>query len=245
MADVHGGFGTNHVGDCYHGSLMADHRDDSGGPATRRNYGRVGRLYEWMAREEQGGLPSWKAEQVERLRPGERVLYAGVGPGFDALAAAAKGCDVTCIDLATNMLRRCEARFGQAGLTGRFIVGSVLEHDQAADYDAVVANFFLNIFEPAVMRRMLGHLVALLRPGGVLMIGDFRPGRGWGLTELWARVNYRIAILFFGAFGLSPWQAMHDYRPLLEDLGLRIESVQDYRGLAWLPKGYRGIVARK
>lgn len=213
--------------------------------STRRNYQRVGRLYEWMANDEARRLPPWKADQVAAMQGDERVLYAGAGPGFDAMAAASKGCDVTCIDIASNMLARAEQRFKAAGLVGRFVADDLLEHTDAAGYDIVVANFFMNIFEPSLMIRMLDQLIALTRQGGRLMIADFIPAVGWGPSSLWARFNYRFAIGFFGLFRLSPWQPMHDYLPPLIERNIQIASVHDYPGMPLLPAGYRGIVTIK
>ena len=126
----------------------------------------------------------------------ERVLYAGVGGGEDAVMAARKGAHVTVIDLSPRMLAKASERIAAAGLEGQVecIRGDILEHDRHGYYDVVCANFFLNVFVEPVMREMMQYLVSLLRPGGMLLIADLAPVEG----PIWQRMARRI---YFGVAG--------------------------------------------
>jgi len=196
-----------------------------------RNYDSIHRLYAWLSNDSPKRLPPWKAVQLDQLQPGQRVLYVGVGPAFDAMAAAAHGCEVTCIDLAGDMLGRAEQRFARAGLHATFIKGDVLTHEPAEPYDAIVANFFFNMFTPDHARQFLHRFSHVLHPQGRLFISDFKP------TGFIATLNYRFALMFFASLGLARWQPMNDCVALLSETGWSVESVRDFG------RRYRAITA--
>jgi NADPH-dependent 2,4-dienoyl-CoA reductase/sulfur reductase-like enzyme len=49
----------------------------------------------------------------------------------------------------------------------------ILEFDEAAEYDQVVANFFLNVFPEDFMITVMKHLTTLVKPDGYFVVGDF------------------------------------------------------------------------
>ena len=87
-----------------------------------------------------------KQAMVDRINPGDNVLFAGVGHGKDATQAARKDARVTVVDLSETMLEKFTK--GIAPYTFKYPVKQI--HDNifnvAADekYDFVFANFFLN-----------------------------------------------------------------------------------------------------
>jgi ubiquinone/menaquinone biosynthesis C-methylase UbiE len=67
-----------------------------------------------------GQIYAAKASQLVPMRSGDRVLYAGVGPGEDAALAERLGAKVTCIDVAPKMLQKVESRFQSEPQRGCF-----------------------------------------------------------------------------------------------------------------------------
>src|SRR5262245_46786191 len=68
--------------------------------ATTNNYDRVASLYDILSHVYSGGqIRACKAAQLTHIKPTDRVLYAGVGGGEDALEAARLGASVTVVDL--------------------------------------------------------------------------------------------------------------------------------------------------
>src|SRR5205823_2067855 len=107
---------------------------------SQLNYNRVARIYETLGYIYSGRqIYDAKASQMAEIRPRDRVLYAGVGPGEDALLAARQGARVTCLDLSAAMLRQAESRLAREGLSAEFVQGDVLQHDRLEYYDVVVA----------------------------------------------------------------------------------------------------------
>lgn len=93
--------------------------------------------------------------------PGVRVLDVGTGPGFVALAAAARGADVRAVDQSAAMV----AHAREAGVDAVQSGVETLSFEDGC-FDAVVAGYVLNhLPRPAVGVASLGRV---LRPGGRL-----------------------------------------------------------------------------
>ena len=73
----------------------------------RYGYGRVAAIYDELADfYSRGRISETKRLSTQVLKPGDRVLYPGVGRGVEAVAAAALGAEVMGIDVSEAMLRR-------------------------------------------------------------------------------------------------------------------------------------------
>lgn len=190
---------------------------------TRYSYDRFAWCYEWIASViSLGAIPRVKASQVVALEPGQRVLYVGVGAGEDALLAARRGVDVTCLDLSRPMLRRVAKRLDNAGLKAELVHDDILDHTISAPYDAVVANFVLNVFSEETLVVVMRHLASLLAPGGRLLIADFTPpGRNPARRLLYA-AYYRPINWLAWALRLCALHPIYDYSDYLDVTGLRL-----------------------
>ena len=211
---------------------------------TRNNFNFVAQFYDGLSHVYSGGqIRACKESQVAHLRAGDRVLYAGVGGGEDATLAALHGAHVTVIDLAPSMLARAQRRFESAGVADRVnvICGDILQHDHADGYDAVVANFFLNVFSEPVMKQILGHLAGQVKPGGALLIADFAPRTG-SLAQ-WAYWNF--ALYSFKLLANNALHEIYDYSRYLAPLGLRLDETRDFKLFGRGPAWYRTLKASK
>ena len=97
------------------------------------DFGQIARTIEHVAEEFMARLP---------LNPGARVLDLACGTGNLALIAARRGCVVSGIDIASNLLEQARARASAAGLHIRFEEGDV-EALKFADgqFDAGISMF--------------------------------------------------------------------------------------------------------
>lgn len=212
-------------------------------PSSGR-FDRAAWFYEPLARlYSLGQIEAAKASQLEFMKAGDRVLYVGVGAGEDAALSAAKGVQLTCIDLSDRMLARARAKVDRAGLSAEFLRGDVLQHDRKNYYDVVTANFFLNCFERGPMRRMLHHLASLVRPGGRLLIADVAVPSGSRFQQVTHRTYNGIGIVLYWAMGLVPLHPIYDYRRYFDESKLRCDSIQDFRVLPFGPVSFQAIEA--
>lgn len=122
--------------------------------------------------------------EVADLPPGSLVLDAGCGPGLVAEQLLEAGHRVVGFDLSTEMIGRAKVRCSRFGDRGVFLVGSI--HDEGpsafAPFDASISRYVLH-HVPDPMQ-FAARQVALLRPGGVLVLSDHstdpEPGaRAW------------------------------------------------------------------
>ncbi len=188
-------------------------------------YGSIAAIYDGLAAlYSLGRIAASKSFQVDAVETGDRILYAGVGRGEDALEAVRRGARVTAVDLSEVMLGRLANRLDQESLDGELVCGDVAKHVPAETYDVVVANYFLNLFEVDRAQEMLERLAGHVRPGGSLWLTDFARPEGGFLARLICELHYRPANWIAWALGFCALHPILDYAPMIERAGLRIHA---------------------
>jgi len=200
-------------------------------------YERLGQLYS------AGKIYAAKASQIQEMKPGDAVLYVGVGPGEDALLAGRLGAEVTCIDLAPKMLRKVASRFQAEGAKVSLICGDVRDYYLSGHYDVVVANFFLNVFAARPMQAMLAHLATLVKPGGKLLISDFAAPRGGWFARTIQAWYWGITNIFYYLLGLCAWHPIYDYPNYFQAVGLELSRVRTFPVGRFGPQGFCAITS--
>lgn len=113
----------------------------------------------------------------EYLGAGGAVVELGVGDGRIAVAAAARGCTVTGVDLSSAMLDICRRRAAAAGVLGRLTLINAdfrrVELSAPADLIALPYHSLGHATTLEDKRRTLAHVFSLLRPGGRFVFDDF------------------------------------------------------------------------
>jgi demethylmenaquinone methyltransferase/2-methoxy-6-polyprenyl-1,4-benzoquinol methylase len=188
------------------------------------SYGTIARFYDWLAGVySRGQIAASKRGQLDEIECGDRVLYAGVGTGQDALRAVRAGARVTAIDLAPEMLERFAKQLAREDLDAELVCGDVSVYKPSGLYDVVVANYFLNLFDVEHAREMLRHLCER------------------AITEIYYRpVNWSAWALGFCA--LHP---ILDYARLLEPMGFRVRSERRLPVFLGANPAYVSIVGRR
>jgi len=209
-------------------------------------YDGVAGLYDELAElYSLGRIRRSKEAQLASIQKGDRVLYAGVGRGSDALLAARFGARVTAVDLSTRMLARFERRLAREGLEAELIEGDVADHRPVTEYDAVVANYFLNLFDVPRARAMIRHLGGLVRRGGSLMLADFARASGGRVARALTSAYYRPVNGLAWSLGFCALHPILDYARLIEPLGFRIRSERRFPVLLGVNPAYVSIVAER
>jgi hypothetical protein len=120
----------------------------------------------------------------------------------------------------------------------RFLHEDVFQHDSSPPYDAVIANFFLNVFSPGELERSLRKLASLTRHGGLLLVGDFAPASKNPLIFPLQWLYYMLPLVFFWLVTRNAFHGLYDYRSLAAHCDLRLESYETERifgiGPRWL-----------
>ena len=147
----------------------------------------LGRL--WGRMMNRGNLPMI-ASAVEQLgvEPSDRVLEVGLGggAGLDLLLARAPGGSVVATELSPVLLKRARARYREEISRGCLEVTSAYVESlpfAAESFDRVLT--VNTVYFWTDVRKGLGEIRRVLRPGGRLVIG-FRPPeilRGFSFTR--------------------------------------------------------------
>jgi len=205
-----------------------------GGDSSTDRYRLVAPCYEVMSRM-YGGRRAGRCRHafVDRIAPGERVLFAGVGPGTDAVAAVQRGALVTAVDRSAAMLRRCAANLRAAGVAehATLVECDARTLEEAPQFDWVFANFFLSGFAEAEMCSMLHHLARLLRVRGHLVIGDFAAPAGKRLGRALQHLHWYTALLPLAVLARHPLHSLFDYARYLPAASLQVVTVEQQRAL--------------
>ena len=114
------------------------------------------------------------------LQPGERVVDAGSGAGFDGFVAARQvGSEgrVVGVDMLAEMLEKSRKTAQLMGLKNVEFREGLLEEMPVADgwADVVVSNGVINLC--ADKKRVFSEMWRVLRPGGKLQFGDIANGK--------------------------------------------------------------------
>jgi SAM-dependent methyltransferase len=118
--------------------------------------------------------------ELRALEPGERIVDAGSGAGFDSFVAARQvgtdGC-VVGIDMTPEMLDKSSATAEILGLQNVEFRKGLLEAMPVEDdwADAVISNGVINLCPDK--RAAFGEIRRVLRPGGYLQFADIANGK--------------------------------------------------------------------
>jgi 2-polyprenyl-3-methyl-5-hydroxy-6-metoxy-1,4-benzoquinol methylase len=130
------------------------------------------RMIQWTQRR---ALLPWLS-----VAAGTRVLDIGCGVGRWSRWLAARGAEVTGVDLSPTMIAEARRRVHQAGLTARcrFIVQDVAQLDAGGPYNLVLAVTVLqHVLDEERLGAALARMARHLAPGGRMLLLEAAPTR--------------------------------------------------------------------
>jgi len=212
----------------------------------RDNYKWIGPIYDFLGKVYSGQqIENCKTAHLDRLKPGEKVLFAGVGHGRDAIHAAKLGADVTVVDLSKTMLDNFQKLLEKENIqvTVRQVHSDIFKVEELEQYDMVVANFFLNVFSKPMMQDVLKHLISLTKPGGHVVVGDFIYPTGNIFARTLKKAYWYGAVLIFVAFTKNALHEVYNYPEFMKSAGLDIEDKKRFSLLKF--NAYWSVLGRK
>ncbi len=138
-------------------------------------------------------------ERVCELRPPAKILDLACGGGDQAKLFAAKGYQITGVDIAPCLIEFAKKRFDEARLSGEFVVGDMRKIDYDGEFElCTVLSGSFGFFGDSEDRELLKSIRRSLVPGGHAFImylsPKYRPEHvrrwaeaddGWDLYESW------------------------------------------------------------
>jgi ubiquinone/menaquinone biosynthesis C-methylase UbiE len=176
--------------------------------------------------------------ELAGIRPGERILDVGCGPGRLALVAgtAAGPAGETCaIDPAPEMVELARQKAAQAGVTVRFEVGVIEALPYPQDhFDVVLSSLMLHHLSDELKRRGLAEIHRVLKPAGRLVAVDFGATPREGIGHLLCVLRLRTG-----------WDHAERLRTMLGDAGFEAVEIGPigHRALAFV-RGRKPFAAR-
>lgn len=203
-------------------------------------FGRLAQVYETLERAVYGDLlQRARLALVDELTGAKRILILGEGDGRFVLALLQrhKTCSVTVLEHSPGMVTRARARLEACLPEARARVTFQQEDAlkagfSAHEYDAVVTNFFLDLFSEVQLRPLLESLDACLEPGGLWLLSDFAPPSAVhdGRQRLLSRLLLPLMYTFFRLTTGLPATRLVSPQPFLQACGLRLERAERFRG---------------
>jgi SAM-dependent methyltransferase len=106
------------------------------------------------------------------LRPGDRVLLVGCGPGRDLVALLERGHAVTGLDLAPEAIAAARRNLARRGLAAPLVVAAIEDERPAGPFDAAVFSWccYGHVAGRAARVRALAGVREALVPGGHVVV---------------------------------------------------------------------------
>lgn len=208
-------------------------------PTAIGDYLRVAPFYDRLATLYScGAIDRSRKVHLAHLPPEASLLYAGAGTGQEAMLAAQQGHRVQLWDPSQAMLQRAAARRARLEPAARarveLINAPVETLDGDTRVDAIVCNYFLNLFSAPEIPWWLDRLSAHLKPEGSLWIADFAPLSGILWPVAWA--YHALPLACFRWWTHNAKHNPYDYGALLAAGGW---TVQRHRRIGLTPWGPR------
>ncbi|MEN5145797.1 SAM-dependent methyltransferase [Brevundimonas diminuta] len=115
------------------------------------------------------------ARQVERLRPGLKVLSVADGEGRNGVWLAQQGLDVLTFDISPRAVEKAQALAAKRGVVLDAQIGGLDDWAWPEEAMDVVVGVFIQFVGPAARDRMFARMKAALKPGGLLLLEGYRP----------------------------------------------------------------------
>lgn len=175
-----------------------------------------------------GRIPRCKSAMLKHLKPGDKVLVAGVGHGTEAIEASKLGAEVTAIDLSETMLKHFRKRISRENPPKeiRVVHDDIFNLKETEHYDMVISNFFLNVFSESRVPEVANHLGTLTKPGGYFVVGEFVLPEEKGWRSIVQRVNWYIAISIYSSTTEAVFHPVWNYPALVEGAGCPIQDIE-------------------
>ncbi|HNZ11885.1 MAG: Ribosomal protein L11 methyltransferase [Deltaproteobacteria bacterium ADurb.Bin151] len=175
-----------------------------------------------------GRIPKCKSAMLKHLKPGDRVLVAGVGHGTEAIEASKLGAKVTAVDLSETMISQFRKRIAKENPPNeiRVINDDIFNIRETGQYDMVISNFFLNVFSETRVVEVANHLGTLVKPGGYFVVGEFVLPEKTGWRGIVQRLNWYFAISFYSLTTEAVFHPVWNYAGLVEGSGCKIQEIE-------------------
>jgi ubiquinone/menaquinone biosynthesis C-methylase UbiE len=189
------------------------------GEVTKLNaFNRIAPVYDVLARAVFGeSIRDAQRHYLSLISPGAKVLVLGGGTGWilPAINSIAPDSEVWYVEASFSMLNQAMKRINGAGNKVHFIHGTEADIPNGISFNAIITNFYLDLFSPIELPGLLALLKGSLSDEGVILVSDFIQTKHWWHQWL-LRIMY---VFFFLSCGIDNKQ-LPDWRAAMRKCGL-------------------------
>lgn len=155
-----------------------------------------------------------------------KVLILGGGTGWllEELIKRNASCEIWYIEASLKMLELSKKRLNNSKLRIHYIHGTESSISSGTSYDAVITNFFLDLFAEKTCQDVVKKIESLIHPGGKWIITEFENTRWWHGALLKIMYTFFRKISSIEASKLPAWKTIVSQQNLVES-----KSVLFYR----------------
>jgi tRNA (cmo5U34)-methyltransferase len=164
---------------------------------------------------------------LEDLKFRRKVLIIGGGTGWilRELLIVNAGCEVDYIEASSRMLAIARAEISdQDKHRVKFTLGTEKDIDAWPKYDAVITNFFLDLFDDS-LDHVIQKIRASLSKHSLWIVTDFIDQRRW-----WHRLMLRVMYIFFNLTTGIEARRLPDYERRLANAGIKKSKEEVFFG---------------
>ncbi|MEO5976104.1 MAG: methyltransferase domain-containing protein [Chryseolinea sp.] len=191
------------------------------------NFDALAGIYDTLAKVVFGrSIKDAQCVMLSELSGANTILIIGGGTGWllDEVLKINQTSQIWYVDASSNMVsqarRRCE-RLNSKQV--KFVQGTENELPDQPTFDAVIANFYFDMFSPASLQVVMKRIKESMEPGAVLIATDFtKSKRLWHALLLGTMYRFFRIASKLEAGTLPPWQS------LLVDSGFKEESAHKF-----------------
>lgn len=169
---------------------------------------------------------------VEWVEPESNILLLGGGTG-ELLKYFSSSVSVDYVELSKKMIDQAIARDSVSKNT--FYNQDFLIFEKDRKYDYILCPFFLDLFIPTELDKVIAKIKDYLNIGGTLLIADFSPDG----TSLFNKFLLQIMILFFRVFSGIKIKKYNRLFHVLEKSGFTSVDVKSRKNKFVLMKKYK------
>jgi tRNA (cmo5U34)-methyltransferase len=161
--------------------------------AKTNGFDRVAGVYDFLAQLVLGkAIKESQTFFLNDIPDGSKVLILGGGTGWilESLLAVKPNVKVCYIEPSPRMMALSKRKISTDNI--QFITGTEVNIPQSSGFDAVITNFYLDLFNNDTLEDVLKTITGSLRPKSVWIATDFIHS-----TSLWHRFLLKIMYRFF------------------------------------------------
>ncbi len=165
---------------------------------------------------------------LNEIRKGGRVLILGGGTGWllADLLSSNPGCEIWYVEASSRMIDIARSNIDNIPKARvHFIHGTQALLPSHLMYDAVIANFYFDLFSTSSLEPLLKQIHSVILPNGKLLVSDFVKNNLW-----WQSALLSAMYVFFRGICKIEASDLPDWQRLLLNYKFELKSSKGFYG---------------